>query len=75
MPETPTSPSVPPPAPQPPKRQQAALQLPRFVSPRGFALLWCVLGLVLTAGALAAWALADGVLALQVKQEVAHERR
>ena len=75
MPQTPPSPSLLPPAARLTQRERAVLELPRFVSPRGFALLWCVLGLVLTAGALAAWSLAEGVLALQVKQEVAHERR
>ncbi|WP_375770940.1 hypothetical protein NR798_08565 [Archangium gephyra] len=75
MPETPPPSSLPPSAARLTKREQAVLELPRFVSPRGFALLWCVLGLVLTAGALTAWSLADGVLALQAKQEVAHERR
>ncbi|WNG36515.1 hypothetical protein F0U61_24670 [Archangium violaceum] len=72
---TPSPPSLPPPAERTTRRRRAVLELPRFVSPRGFVLLWCVLGLVLAAGALVASSLADEVLALKVKEGVSDERR
>ncbi|QRK06013.1 hypothetical protein JQX13_38685 [Archangium violaceum] len=72
---TPSPPSLPSPGAKPARRERAVLELPRFVSPRGFTLLWCVLGLVLAVGALAVGYLADGVLALQEEEGVADERR
>jgi hypothetical protein len=39
------------------------LLLPRLVSPRGFVLLWCVLGVVLVGGTLGLWTRTGAALA------------